>query len=134
MKKTIFGAVVFLLIGVGFLSTSSAENTIKKWEQSKDDAQLLQVISDNSKLKDPSSVQLKKVSVSTSTNPDDSITTEWCGLINAKNSYGAYVGFKRFFVMSSKKGNIVDIENKKNGGFFLDDLCKGSSIDTTTTL
>jgi hypothetical protein len=52
-------------------------------------------------LKDPSSVQYKDLAVYRSA---DSSDRALCGSLNAKNSYGAYVGFKRFWV--DAKGNV----------------------------
>lgn len=46
-------------------------------------------------LKDPESVQFRNVYLSTNESP------VICGEMNAKNSYGAYVGFKRFYYMNN---------------------------------
>lgn len=57
------------------------------------------------KLKDPSSVQYRKVRFI-----DDEAAV--CGEFNAKNSYGGYVGFKPFVVDGSGKIFVMD----ENGG------------------
>lgn len=52
------------------------------------------------RLKDPSSVQFRS----------ESFKNDWlCGELNAKNSYGAYSGFKRFLVKDSSAAYIEAI-------------------------
>jgi len=58
--------------------------------------------------KDPSSVQFRNV---VAYGPAPGAITFLCGSLNGKNSYGAYTGFKRFFMI----GEIATIENKDNG-------------------
>lgn len=55
-------------------------------------------------LKDPASAQFRDLYVSRSST--DGLTL--CGEVNAKNSYGGYVGFNRFF---SSGGGFVQIES-----------------------
>lgn len=55
-------------------------------------------------LKDPSSAQFRDLYAITRGLGDDTV----CGEINAKNSYGAYVGFRKFYVYSNGKYLISD--------------------------
>lgn len=54
--------------------------------------------------KDPGSAQWRHLFISEITNGD---LTTWflCGQVNAKNSYGAYIGFK-MFIVDEKDGNL----------------------------
>lgn len=61
--------------------------------------------------KDPSSVQWRNVVVSTR----DGGSLALCGELNGKNSYGAYVGFRRFFATQSTLASATDIEDPENG-------------------
>lgn len=87
------------------LINNSANNGVEKEENSKF------VLKSKSNLtkdfKDPSAVQWRELFIS-----KDNFTS-LCGEVNAKNSYGAYVGFKRFFVSSS---DFMMIENSDNAG------------------
>lgn len=56
--------------------------------------------------KDTASVQWRNVFVSDGTVP------ALCGEVNAKNSYGAYVGFRRFFATS--QFGLQEVENPKD--------------------
>lgn len=70
---------------------------------------------EHSELKDPSSVQIRKLMVET-----DEKCVRWCGEINAKNSYGAYVGFYPLFVGKFHDGTyviLIDKEEDKRGGY-----------------
>jgi hypothetical protein len=53
-------------------------------------------------LKDPGSAQFRKLLVS------DGLVPKLCGEINAKNSYGGYIGFARFIV--TEKGEVRVLE------------------------
>jgi hypothetical protein len=55
--------------------------------------------------KDPSSVQFRNLFVSTSG------SQALCGELNAKNSYGAYVGFRRFF--ATEEPALQDVEDPR---------------------
>ena len=61
-------------------------------------------------LKDPSSVQWQDLYLS------QRHTLALCGQINAKNSYGAYVGFKRFY--SAVDPLFVETDDGRVGGVF----------------
>ena len=63
--------------------------------------------------------------------PDGSVTTLWCGRINAKDFYGEYVGFRRFYVLGNNDENTVTIENPKDkySTCIINDVCEGSSIN-----
>jgi len=63
-----------------------------------------------SELKDPSSVQFRNVTIVRKKSGSKSV----CGEYNAKNSYGGYVGFKRFVALNSNPFLVktdVDDEN-----------------------
>lgn len=64
-------------------------------------------------LKDPSSAQFKNMVAYGS--PNSVIVTFLCGEVNAKNSYGGYIGFRRFFTIGE---HTSEIENDKNGYVF----------------
>lgn len=55
-------------------------------------------------LKDPSSAQFRNLYALSRGKGDDTA----CGEINGKNSYGAYVGFRKFYVYSDGKYYISD--------------------------
>ncbi len=57
-----------------------------------------------SELKDPSSAQFRGLFAITRGRGDDTV----CGEINAKNSFGGYVGFRRFYVNSDGAHYISD--------------------------
>lgn len=59
------------------------------------------------KFKDPDSVKYRSLFVSISSFPT------LCGEVNAKNSYGAYVGFRRFYAMGIDL--ITRVEDTENG-------------------
>lgn len=69
-------------------------------------------------LKDGPSARYQSVKVGL--NPDAPSTNIYCGMINSKNSFGAYIGFKRFFFAEV---GFLAIEDDFNGGF-LDKKCK----------
>lgn len=78
------------------------------------------------RFKDPSSAQLKNVVAYA--NAGSSRITSVCGLVNAKNSYGAYTGYKRFFMIGTSS---VEIEDPKNT-YVIDQmwpsLCTGPEV------
>ena len=131
MKKTICSIVACILIVACVPATSNAVDIVHKWKKITDDKTLLKVISEDGGLNDPSSVQLKDVSVDNHPSPDGSVTTLWCGRINAKDFYGKYVGFRRFYVLGNNDENTVTIENPKDkySTCIINDVCEGSSIN-----
>ena len=50
----------------------------------------------------PQAIQFRKLIVSKVTMKDGTFVPYWCGEVNSKNSYGAYLGFKRFNVYMKK--------------------------------
>lgn len=64
-----------------------------------------------SDFKDPSSAQWRGIFVSGYLNPTFGKGWFLCGEVNAKNSYGAYIGFRRFFI-SDVSGTFSKVENK----------------------
>jgi hypothetical protein len=76
--------------------------------------------------KDPSSVHFKNViAYGISKGP---IITFMCGQVNAKNSYGAYIGFKRFFMIGL---GTTEVEDSKNGYVFdqmWPSTCRGNEV------
>jgi len=52
-------------------------------------------------LKDPMSAQFRGIRPG---KPAKGNAVSWCGEVNAKNSYGAYVGFKKFWFASNPGG------------------------------
>jgi len=62
-------------------------------------------------LKDPQAAQFKWMPVVLRERPGIGIT-DYCGLVNGKNSYGAYTGFVRFYgqLAKDKAGNFTFIE------------------------
>lgn len=63
--------------------------------------------------KDPTSAQFRNVVAYGS--PKPLRISYLCGQINGKNSYGAYIGFKRFFMIGKE---VSQIEDEKNGYVF----------------
>jgi hypothetical protein len=53
-------------------------------------------------MKDPESVRLNEVLLAA----EDGGTIHVCGYVNAKNSYGGYVGEKPFYAMGTKTANV----------------------------
>lgn len=62
-----------------------------------------------SRFKDPSSVQFKNVVAYGEANPLS--ITFVCGYLNAKNSYGGYVGFRQFVMTGADTVQIYDASN-----------------------
>lgn len=60
--------------------------------------------------KDPSSAQFKNVVAYGVAKPLH--IAFLCGQVNAKNSYGAYIGFKRFFMIGT---SVSEVEDSRNG-------------------
>jgi hypothetical protein len=88
--------------------------------QALDDAALIeatkQAVADT--LKDPSSAQFKNVIVF-----DGGKQRAVCGEVNGKNSYGGYVGFKKFYKYETSENAVI----KKGDGIMdklVDLICK----------
>jgi hypothetical protein len=66
----------------------------------------------SSKLKDPASAAFRWMPVSLVQRNDGSGITDYCGLVNAKTSYGGYAGFSMFYVQMRKnnQGQFSDID------------------------
>lgn len=62
------------------------------------------------RFKDPESAKFRNLFIS-----DKGVTT-LCGEVNAKNSYGAYVGFRRFY--SNGSTELTDVENPRDNFVF----------------
>lgn len=62
-----------------------------------------------SRFKDPSSAQFKNVAAYGEQDPIS--VTFLCGYVNAKNSYGAYVGFKKFVMTGTDTVQYDDPDN-----------------------
>lgn len=79
-----------------------------------------------SRFKDPSSAQFKSVVAYGIAKPLR--ISFMCGQVNAKNSYGAYIGFKRFFMIGTAS---YDIEDSKNQ-YVIDQMwpttCSGKEV------
>lgn len=58
--------------------------------------------------KDPSSVQWKNLFIS------EKYFTALCGELNAKNSYGGYIGFRRFFSVPSQEITMNDRQDNES--------------------
>lgn len=67
----------------------------------------------SSGMKDPSSVQFKGVYLQPNAVEG---TSKVCGELNAKNSYGAYTGYEKFFVWVSLKNTIMATESEGYAG------------------
>lgn len=69
---------------------------------------------------DPASAQFRNIDVQS-----DFGNADVCGEVNAKNSYGAYTGFKPFlFSVSEDFGERVLFEESPSGKFLIDLNCK----------
>lgn len=66
-------------------------------------------------LKDPGSAQFRGDYVTS--------TGSVCGEINGKNSFGAYVGFKRYLSMKGKGGDFIAVIDSEESSSTLDILC-----------
>ena len=59
-------------------------------------------------LKDPNSVQFRKLHVA-----HEGAKPVLCGELNAKNSYGGYVGFRRFYAMQRLADGAIDTDDSR---------------------
>lgn len=69
------------------------------WAPLSDESRLRKIIIDYSELKDPFSVQFRSTKVRTARASKGQMYTVWCGELNAKNSIGAYSGWRKFYVL-----------------------------------
>ncbi|MFY3772144.1 hypothetical protein AHYW_001769 [Providencia manganoxydans] len=65
----------------------------------------------SSKMKDPSSVIFMDIKVYSTKKIDDREEMKVCGLVNAKNSYGAYAGSRMFFSSIVIDGYKVEVSS-----------------------
>lgn len=100
MKKVIFSAL--LLIGLVGCSNADAENTT------------INVVKGS--LKDPDSAKFQNINGA-------------CGEVNAKNSYGAYPGFKKFYISSG----VVVFEDLEDENIFSDGYAAYCTSGSTLT-
>lgn len=109
MKRIILGCLVCVfLIGCG--PTEAEKQKIKK---EKEEHEFIENV--KTQVKDPDSVKFRNVKGN-------------CGELNAKNGFGAYVGFKRFLVRSNSQ---LVIENEDENIAFIPmwkDICKGNDL------
>jgi hypothetical protein len=84
-----------------------------------------------SSMRDPDSVKFEKVKRYTMTLKDGSKGNITCGNVNAKNAYGGYVGYKKFYVISEKTfgvSNPIQVDEAAKPmdaqGFLADSYCK----------
>jgi hypothetical protein len=90
----------------------------------------------SSSLKDPDSIQIHWTPYRASEAADDAV--DYCGTLNAKNSFGGYIGFKPFFANVMTKQNKIQTAvligtSDKDYGRFIEDpvitLCKQNGLD-----
>ena len=109
MKKIVHSLLGCLYFTFVFLNPVFAE--VKK------DKQLIEKVKEIAKydLKDPDSAKLRNVRVVTKPAQRDEaeINTNVCGELNAKNSYGAYVGYVKF-IWFPGSGSIALYDGKKD--------------------
>lgn len=112
--------------GVGYGGDSG------QWEPLGDEAALRKVFLEKASLKDPASVQFRGVKLSRFKTPDGKPASIWCGEMNAKNSFGGYVGFSQFFAYDlGGDKQAVQLDSKlSHEGFVIvkDTYCKGSGM------
>lgn len=79
------------------------------------------------RMKDPESVRVRKI-VGRTVQPG---VYEFCGEINAKNSYGGYGGFKSFIAVMGKSGNkvvSVDFTGIDSDSDVIDGMCADKGL------
>lgn len=79
------------------------------------------------RFKDPSSAQFRNVVAYGFTKPYFKLSY-LCGEVNGKNSYGAYNGFKRFFMIGIETPVIEDEKNTNIIDTMWPTTCKGNEI------
>ena len=129
---------LFILVGTSVGDTAEPKPGISNWETLNDEAELRKIFVEKSRLKDPFSIQFRKVQVGditdlTATEETRGLRRIWCGEVNAKNLYGAYAGWNFFFAsdFEGKTSVTIDDSNSVHEAFFLVMrlYCKGSSLN-----
>lgn len=121
-------ALLLMVLGAWPAMGFAGEST---WEPMSDETVLRKIFLEKSRLKDPSSIQLRSVKYTKFQGKDGTPTTIWCGEVNAKNSYGGYVGFSPFFAHDFGGNQDVTLDSKiAHEGFVIvkDLYCKGSGL------
>lgn len=103
MRTVLLGALISILAGASAHAgegSKSPLDSIKKAQAVRkaksSEVQLITKAVHDSDLRDPMSAQLRRVVVGKNA---DGTGMHFCGEFNAKNAYGAYVGFKPFMGM-----------------------------------
>lgn len=93
----------------------------KNWEPVKDYTAIRDFFIKNSKLKDPLSVQFRNVKIGKREQQGGDTAVIWCGEVNAKNSFGGYVGFSHFYAIDNehKPVEVEPVEEKEKLFFLL---------------
>ncbi|WP_404991292.1 hypothetical protein [Cupriavidus pauculus] len=89
-------AVVVAALSVGSLSAFGADQGLRQPKKA-EMAAITQAVKDQ--VKDPDSVKLRGVMA-----VQEEGVTKFCGEVNAKNSFGGYVGFKPFYAFMIIEG------------------------------
>lgn len=95
--KNIITAMATLVVLAFFSSVSMAAELTAKEKTT-----IVKAVKDQ--LKDPDSAKFKWVKLADRINPKHFVDS-YCGLVNAKNSYGGYTGFEPFEVMAARSEN-----------------------------
>ena len=105
MKNLALAALTILAVSACAVET----DTIVKREKLPMSASQVQMVKTTigRGLKDPRSAQYQNIRMVRNTNQSGTSHTLVCGEVNAKNSYGAYVGFKMFVGRFQGKGFTV---------------------------
>lgn len=104
MKTVLIGILLFLVLAIGgkMVSTEMRENKIADAQKQEKAVRLVKVTALRANvltsLKDPASAQWQNEVLSADQNTQ-------CGEVNAKNSMGGYVGFKRY--ISNHQGYLI---------------------------
>lgn len=104
MKTVLLGVLLFFVVAIGgkMAATKMRENKIADTQKQEQAARLVKITAQRANvlkaLKDPASAQWQNEVLS----PDQSTQ---CGEVNAKNSMGGYVGFKRY--ISNHTGYLI---------------------------
>lgn len=116
-NKTVRAAIALAAFGLVISSIAEADDGWPKASSG--------ILKDNSeaaksaildKLNDPFSAQFKNVKVGSKAK-----VVQACGEVNAKNGFGAYVGFRRFGILGDKA--IIDDGKGSHYGMLIDSLC-----------
>ena len=105
----------FIALGFSALISCGVYAQTNQTEDDQAIATAKQVITDN--LKDPDSAKFKNITVYRITNQATGKTeiSAICGEVNAKNSYGGYVGFKKFATVMLADKPKVAVEDGQLG-------------------